>query len=163
MNRMVFSGRVRDSRAGGWSCSVKIGKAHQMKHIINNLDVFADRLRDVQIDNREWDKVIQVYDDSTTLFYLDPPYLPETRRDSKAYNHEMSREDHERFIEAVREIKGKVLLSGYRNEVYDSLGWTRLDIEAYAYCATRKGDKGNPDNKRTECLWLNYEIQPTLF
>ena len=96
-------------------------------------------------------------------FILDPPYLPETRRDSKAYNHEMSRECHEQLIESIRGIKGKILLSGYRNEVYDGLGWTRLDIETVAFSSNRKGSKDNPANKRTECLWRNYEIQPTLF
>ena len=68
LNRMVFSGRLSD-KTRGWSCASTGGNVHQMKHVINNLDVFADRLRDVQIDNREWGKVVQVYDDSTTLFY----------------------------------------------------------------------------------------------
>ena len=160
MNRMAFNGRMYN---GGWSCGPTRNWAKHMTRAIDNLDNFVGRLRNVQIDNRGWEQVIQAYDDSTTLFYLDPPYLLETRKDTNSYNHEMSRDDHENLIECIRDIKGMVLLSGYRNDVYDRLGWTRLDIEVHASSAVKKGDKGNPDNKRTECLWRNYEIQPTLF
>lgn len=51
---------------------------------------FAERLLRVQIENRPAVDLIRLYDDAGTLFYCDPPYVHETRGDSKAYGFEMS-------------------------------------------------------------------------
>ena len=74
----------------------------------------------------------------------------------------MTYEDHERLTERLRSISGKVLLSGYANELYDSLNWQRADIDVTTSSAFNSGERSERD-KRTECLWRNYEIQPTLF
>ncbi|MCY4128970.1 MAG: DNA adenine methylase, partial [Gammaproteobacteria bacterium] len=100
VNRMMFGGRIRDSRKGGWSCSTTQGG--RLKIIVDKLDEYVERLRDVQIDNRSWEVVLDVYDSPDTFFYLDPPYPVVTRTDANAYNYEMCSVGHERLIEAVR-------------------------------------------------------------
>ena len=44
----------------------------------------------VQIENAPALEVIARYDSLETLFYCDPPYVHETRGDTKAYAHEMT-------------------------------------------------------------------------
>ncbi|MEN6520331.1 MAG: DNA adenine methylase [Armatimonadota bacterium] len=57
---------------------------------------------------------------SLTLFYLDPPYIPETRKSGK-YRHEMTAEDHQELVEILLSIQGKVVLSGYNHPIYKPL------------------------------------------
>jgi DNA adenine methylase len=102
----------------------------------------------VQIENKNALELIQKYDRENVLIYLDPPYLYETRKHKNIYNHEMSNDDHKQLLELINGLKANVLISGYDNELYGSyLGkWNKsLNISV-----------DEAGNKRTECLWFNY-------
>jgi len=112
------------------------------------------RLQGVTIENRDAREVMAQHDGPTTLHYVDPPYLPETRaRGNKydlawrMYRHELSREDHADLLEFLTELAGMVVLSGYPDPLYDDrlTGWRRVEIKAMADGA----------RERTEVLWLN--------
>jgi DNA adenine methylase len=111
------------------------------------LPAIVERLRGVVIENRPALDVIAQHDGPETLHYLDPPYLPETRDAGGDYEHEMTREGHERLLAIARNLRGMVAISGYRSALYDeALGdWTRVERETYA-------DGARP---RVECLWLS--------
>ena len=104
------------------------------------------------------------YDDPDTLYYLDPPYVPSTRRDGD-YEHEMSLDDHANLVKQIQELKGSVVISGYPNRVYRELedeGWKRYDKNTTCMVVARtkatglKGAGGvKKKQKRTESLWLN--------
>jgi len=119
--------------------------AHDWVTYWDSLPHFTERLSGVVIENRPAVDVIQAQDSDQTLFYIDPPYVKSTRSEKHAYRHEMDDEDHLHLIEVMKSIRGFVVLSGYRNELYDSLDWLRVDRPAYADGA----------RKRIECLWLN--------
>jgi DNA adenine methylase len=53
------------------------------------------------------------------LFYLDPPYLHETRVSTADYDFEMSTDQHVELLEAIDQCAGNVLLSGYPNKLYN--------------------------------------------
>ena len=128
-------------------------RAGWFKQIVDEIDMVAERLRGVTIECNDWSEIIRRYDAPYTVFYLDPPYLPSTRSSPKYYRCEMTEDDHVELIKTLASIKGKVILSGYRSELYETLGWSRKEIELQ-----------NLHGKvKTECLWHNYEIQPTLF
>ena len=95
------------------------------------------------------------YDSPDTLFYLDPPYMHETRTKDGRYAFEYDHGDHERLLRLVAGLKGKVVLSGYDNSLYASMlpGWR---VEKKATESMRR-------SQRIECLWLNYNPQLTLF
>lgn len=99
--------------------------------------------------------VIRVYDSPETLFYLDPPHPHETRGKDR-YPHEMTCQDHEDLAQAVSEIKGVALVSGYACELYDRLyaGWSWVSCKTYA----------NNAFPRTEKLWISprSEVQGRL-
>jgi DNA adenine methylase len=117
---------------------------------VEALNEIATRLLRVQIENRPAIDVIRLYDDKNTLFYCDPPYLHETRGDSKAYGFEMDEEQHLNLAAMLRKCKAKVAISGYRCDLMDKLykGWNRFDAPA-KHCHSIK-------KQRQECLWMNY-------
>ena len=113
----------------------------------------AERLKNVQIENRPALEVIRRFNYDNVLIYADPPYLLSTRG-GKQYRHEMTEQDHMELLETLQKHKGPVILSGYPHEMYDHAlsGWHRI---------TRKAYNQNAD-KRTEVLWCNFELPNLL-
>ncbi len=115
------------------------------------LDAAIDRLRGVVIEHRPALDVIQQYDGPETLFYVDPPYVYETRNPQNAgmtYRHEMTDEQHAELAGVLRQVRGMVVLSGYPCRLYEELygDWRCDSIAAHA--------DGAKD--RTEMLWINH-------
>lgn len=134
-----------DSAAGGYSASVR--KFHAG---IERLSEVHRRMRKVQVENLPFDDLIPRYDRSETLFYLDPPYVPDTRVGGQ-YENEMTVKDHKRLVDLLLHSQGMFVLSGYQTPIYRPLeeaGWTRIDIETVASTSKSR-------SKRTECLWLS--------
>lgn len=113
----------------------------------------AARLKGVQIENRPALDLIRRFNHDNVLIYADPPYLLETRR-GKQYRHEMTEQDHLDLLEALKQHRGYVILSGYPSEMYD------LELQGWSVIH-RKSYNQNSD-QRTEVLWCNFEI-PGLF
>ncbi|MBA2116088.1 hypothetical protein HOV93_32770 [Planctomycetes bacterium FF15] len=122
---------------------------------IEGLEEAHERLSRVAIYCDDAVDVIEREDTEHTFFYCDPPYLLDTRVAKQAYTFEMSNEQHEKLLTALGNAKGKFLLSGYRNKLYDDAaghyGWNRLDIEI-----DNKASSQKKKPTKTECLWSNY-------
>lgn len=125
------------------------------------------RLRLVQIEQRDALDMITRYDRPETLFYCDPPYMAESRVDTRSYDHEMSDEKHHQLLAILRELRGMVVLSGYHCSLYDETlsDWERREFNIVArssgVCKTRDG-KGGQAPRRTEVVWLNPAIVERL-
>lgn len=139
------------SEAKGWS---KYPKTLQEVH---------ERLKDVIIENQPALKLLKKFDKQDTIFYLDPPYMHNTRTNKKnhaIYKHEMKDEDHKELLDFCLQSKAMILISGYDNPLYnDKLKrWRKLQKNVQA-----SGFSGSV--KRTECLWINpqAQIQRSLF
>ena len=118
---------------------------------VDDLSLIAQRLLRVQIENATALETIRRYDSAETLFYCDPPYPHGARNDSHAYAHEMTDDDHRALAKALRNVKGKVALSGYHCELMDELYGDWNFVEAPAkMCHSVK-------TARTEVLWMNYQ------
>jgi DNA adenine methylase len=65
----------------------------------------------------------------------------------------MTAEQHHDLLDLIRAVKGKVMLSGYRNQLYDELlaDWNRHDVSVANNMAG-----GARKSRRIESLWLNY-------
>lgn len=113
----------------------------------------AERLRMVQIENQPALDIIRKFNYDNVLIYADPPYLLETRG-GKQYRYEMNEQDHVQLLDALKQHKGSVILSGYPSDMYDRelTGWSRI---------TKKSYNQNAD-QRTEVLWCNFDV-PGLF
>jgi DNA adenine methylase len=119
---------------------------------IDSIDWCSDHLVGVRISRQDaYDVLYRCLDATSVLMYLDPPYVPDTRVSPNAYAYEMTLSDHERMIELLKKAKCKVLLSGYHNPLYKSLGWICQKFEI----ANHSGQT-EVKNRRTECVWRNY-------
>lgn len=120
---------------------------------IDGLAEVADRFRRVVIESLPGLQLITKHDGSDVLFYLDPPYLAETRSGHKAatYAVEMTNREHEDLLNALQVCRAKVILSGYPNELYDSAlrDWRKLERPTHVQFS-------NSGRSRTEVLWLNW-------
>lgn len=117
---------------------------------LDHLWFIAARLKTVMIENDDALKVIQRFDTSTTLFYIDPPYPAETRGNrwaGQAYAYEMDTEKHRELAATLHNIKGMAAISGYRCDLYEELypDWRRLD----------KSVTTNGNGQAVESLWLS--------
>lgn len=124
--------------------------AHDWRNWPDCVREITERLRAVVIENREAVDVMDAHDGDETLHYLDPPYVHSTRNvreRSLAYRFEMSDDDHVALAVAAKRMRGLVVVSGYRCDLYDSLfgGWQRIDKRTMA-------DGAKP---RIESLWLS--------
>ena len=104
-----------------------------------------------QIDNAPAVEIVQRYDTPDTLFYLDPPYLHDSRGDKYAYYGEMSDAEHIELAGLLHGITGRAAISGYRSDLYDSIysDWHRVDAPEKNCHSVRQ--------PRRESLWMNYE------
>jgi DNA adenine methylase len=86
------------------------------------------RFKNVLIENLDWATCINDFDTHETVFYLDPPYMPETIKNDKTYEHTMNKQDHINLCNRVFSMKGFVALSGYKNEIYDTYPWDNVHV-----------------------------------
>lgn len=123
-------------------------------HSVMNLDEgtlyqVAERFRYILVENKPFEEIIKQYDYHNNLFYMDPPYLAETRTNSKQYLIEWSEQDHINAATLLHNVQGYVVISGYTCELYTRLyeihGWQRFDKEAQT----------NSGGKRIESVWLS--------
>lgn len=82
------------------------------------------------------------------LVYSDPPYHPQTRRQTRVYSHDYSIEDHERLIVILKSLPCMVILSGYKNSLYTS---TLGEWKTRTFLAKTHTDM------REETLWFNFD------
>lgn len=130
------------------------GNASEWIGAVDGLPAVHKRLRRVVIDNRPAIEVLKREDGLGTLHYCDPPYLGETRAARDIYDHEMTCQDHSELLDTLKQVKGKVVLSGYRSRLYDEVlaNWTRHDFDLPNNAAS-----GKDKRRMTECLWINFE------
>lgn len=155
--------RCRQSRAGKLACFATLSRNRTRRQMneqasswltaIEGLKDVSDRLKRVVILNDDATKVIRTQDGPKTLFYLDPPYLHETRVSIEDYDHEMSTSQHVDLLETVLSCAGMVILSGYPNDLYDKYlkRWRILDIEI-----DNKASSAKQKPKMIERIWMNY-------
>lgn len=122
---------------------------------VDGLPAVHARLRRVAILNRDALDVIRQQDGEKTLFYLDPPYLHETRATTGEYEHEMSAMAHETLLYQLASIKGKFLLSGYDSELYQQyekrFGWHR-----HTFDLPNNSAGGDTKRRMQEIVWCNF-------
>lgn len=113
------------------------------------------RLRRVVITSNLATNVIRQQDGKDTLFYLDPPYIADTRTAPDVYLHEMPDADHLEMLDLANECKSKVMISGYDHPMYRSAlrpdKWTRVEFNV-----ANSSGSGEKKQRRTECLWCSF-------
>ena len=134
--------------------------AHDWNNYPDALRLIIDRLKRCVIECRPAMQVMEAHAGPDTLFFVDPPYLPETRSGGNPhcvkhkYRFEMDEADHRELLDFMLGLEGMVVLCGYPSALYTELlpGWVRKERAALADGA----------RARTECLWLNPAAHDAL-
>lgn len=81
------------------------------------------------------------------LVYVDPPYVPETRRREKVYRCDYTEADHIRLLRCLVELPCNVMLSGYDCDLYNQelVGWRKVSFPAKTHVEMRE-----------EVVWMNF-------
>lgn len=159
--RQVRTGLAQTASIGRWanckntSRSGMSGVVSRWLGGVEQLDFIAERLLRVQIENRPAIDIIKLYDSKETLFYCDPPYIHETRGDTKAYGFEMNDNHHRELAKTLNSIEGLAAISNYEcelmEELYPSKKWKKVFSPEKTIHSTK--------DTRQEVLWINYDLQ----
>jgi DNA adenine methylase len=162
--RLSFSGDWGSS----WGYDVTTGPHRRLAHhvskwlsAVEGLPAFHARIQRCLIEGDDWAAILDRYDGPETLFYCDPPYVPDTRKPGSQdkYLHELTHADHEALVARLLTVQGMVILSGYDHAIYAPLtaqGWAQIrrDVPLRA-----NNSRVSREGRRTECLWRNPAAQ----
>lgn len=122
---------------------------------VDLLPEVVERLSPVELLNDDIEVLIEKLDWKKTFFYIDPPYLHETRLTTKDYGLEMLTEQHESLLKRLCKAKGRFLLCGYPSKLYNRFarqqGWRLVTIRS-----TKHSSSKSTKPIATECCWMNY-------
>lgn len=111
-----------------------------------------DRLKYVHISCRDALKVIDNRDSSETLIYLDPPYVGADMGHYKGY----TQDDFNQLLERISIMKGKFILSSYRNPALDEYvkrhSWNYHEVNM----RLSAGHKDSGHRRKIECVTTNF-------
>ena len=165
-----FSGTAKT--VGNWSrvfvsCRGMAKSASRWLGRLGYLDAWHRRFMRVQIDQRDALDVLRYWDSPETLFYLDPPYMAQSRAEGKTnvYAHEADDAHHAALLDLLPSLQGAVVLSGYDAPIYrqlDDAGWERLEFQTACHAAGKTRYSGLQGAgsalalvPRTEVVWRN--------
>lgn len=119
----------------------------------NFTSAYADRLRRTQIENCDAVRIIKSRDVPDGFFYLDPPYVGADQGHYDGY----TQTDFDELLGALENLKGKFLLSSYRNknlaETSKRNGWRTIEFKMVSSMTRRFECK-----TKIEVLTANYPI-----
>ena len=148
---MSFSGMIFGGFAfGERGCGKKTG---------NKRDAFSERylqrMRNVEVFQRDAVDLIKLKDSENTFFYCDPPYVSSDCGHYEGYTEQNFID----LLETLSNIKGKFLLSSYPEkslmEYREAKGWNSKDIEQLVLVTGKREEK----KYKTECLTWNYALE----
>ena len=115
---------------------------------------YADRLRRTQIECGDALRIIQSRDTPDTVFYCDPPYVGADQGHYDGY----TQADFDALLTLLTSIKGKFLLSSYRNrtlkEFSEQNGWHTVEFKMASPMTRGRSTQ----RKKVEVLTANYPI-----
>jgi len=143
-----FGGKIDGDN--GFRTSKGTSEAQSYANKVDRLEVFAERLRRVTLENRDWRELLEAYDGVDTVFYLDPPYQgTEGMYESDGF-------DHYELYQAVCNLEGRCLVS------YDSIPhWYGDGFQVVTKDAGFAIDNVNSDGQKeaTEVLLMNFDSE----
>jgi DNA adenine methylase len=116
---------------------------------------YAVRIQRVQVERCDALRIIESRDIEDAFFYLDPPYVGSDQGHYDGY----TQEDFDNLLKVLERLKGKFLLSSFRNKSLTDFtkrnGWHTLELKMA--CSMTHGYK--TQRGKVEVLTANYPIK----
>jgi DNA adenine methylase len=133
----------------------------------SKFDAFRRRLKNpkvieklkkiTNVENMDCEEVIKKYDSPTTYFYVDPPYW---KTENYYSLHNFDTDDHKRLADVLTNIEGRFSLSYYDfDQLHDWFPEDEYEWELKDFVKPASAQKGKSQNKGTELLIMNYQIE----
>lgn len=164
--RSAIGGIIRQSK-GNWGYQVAMDntaklQAFSMHRATSLFTALSTRLANVQIECRDFEKIITTYGRSSTFFYCDPPYI-----DAEFYYEGVppfTMRDHERLAHVLNTTSAQVAVSYYPHEALNTLypahKWRRITWDVYKNAERTQGKR----QVAQEMLLMNYQpSRPSLW
>lgn len=148
IRQSAFSGKYRTH--SGFSTSNSTSKAKTYRYSIDDLERFADRLKQLMIENRDYKEIFDRFDDDETLFYCDPPYIKEG---DVLYTH--GEFDHAELVEELNRLDGYWCVS--YTDLPDGLDYKTVVTRDSRQWMSNAGPKEK--DERQERLVMNYNLE----
>ena len=146
--------------SNSWGYAVTADKiiSGKWRPFVNRLSLINPRLKRVQIECLDFEKIIEKYDGKNALFYLDPPYVG-VEFYYTIPGVDFKYEDHKRLSSILKNIKGKFVLSYYDDELIRKLYKKNRIITketAKHSCGMTRNTKIKVKPRGKELLIMNY-------
>lgn len=158
--RMIILGQQAHGSTGaaggkksGWRRGIRPTgpcSAEGWSNLWKQVDRWAARLRAVYLESAEAIDIIRRYDSKDTLFYLDPPYLAETRQCHNGYACELNETAHKELAHVLHSIQGQAIISGYASSLY-------FDVLYPDWHVSSREARTDKNGWATEYLWMNFD------
>ena len=121
-----------------------------IENAVEYLAKVKERLRQVNIEHKDFEDLIRVYDRKSALFYIDPPYMGS----EYLYEAKFTMEDHQRLRACLEGIKGRVIIS-YNDHPMVREMYSDFHIEPITRKNTLSGN-GNNQKDFAELIIRNF-------
>lgn len=165
LNRSAISkGDAEEVPKTGWRHSTTCNQNPAMGYVnaCQKIRAFAKRMQGVMIERLDFRYLIEKYDSSEALFYVDPPYVHREKFYAlKDEDKENPLKLHKDLAKILNNVQGKVIISYYQDPLIEELykGW---NIERHSAIKQIVGGKNS--ERVEELLIMNYETkQLSLF
>jgi DNA adenine methylase len=152
----VYDMRSKGRWRRGYDDKNNLNKNYRKK--IRGLFKISKRIKNIEILNQDALTLLGKYDSNNTFFYLDPPYVFNTRTALNAYKNELKDDVHIKMCNIIASMKSKVLISGYDNEIYNDIlkNWNKVYNKKKKAGST--AGRNGVGSYRQEVLWMNYDV-----
>ena len=165
--RQGYMSKPNPAGSGDWARAINHVRRNLPQCVSRNLSTvdglteITARFLQVQIDKKDALQIIKDYDTPESLFYLDPPYVHDSRVKgcSNEYLFEQPDEFHIEMAEVCNNAEGLIAISGYESELYEELFQEPKWHKFYPNAKRMGGWKRQKTNEgmRQEVLWTNYD------
>lgn len=161
LNRSAISkGNFDEVPKTGWRHSTTSSQNPAMGYVnaCQKIKTFALRMQGVMIERLDFRTIIEKYDSTEALFYVDPPYIGR----EKYYAGGFTLEDHYDLAKLLDSARGKVIVSYYDDPIINEL-YGQWNIERHGAFKQAVGAQ-NVGGQAEELLIMNFETkQLSLF
>lgn len=151
---VINQGYTHEERSNTWHIAKQVNSVRAHFNRVLEIPDLVERMQNMHIEHYSFEKIIELYDMEDTLFYMDPPYLKETRASQENYLNEMTYDQHCTMLDLAVKMKAQCIISGYASQLYDENLKSFRRVEKTAKSAIQNSHSLAGRADRTEVLWI---------